>query len=64
MSIPPALKKYVLPNLPYLLFLWFFAKLAEAYRTAPGMELGAKLLGSMDALGAALSNPLVADEPR
>ncbi len=58
MSIPPALKKYVLPNLPYLLFLWFFAKLAEAYRTAPGMELGAKLLGSMDALGAALANPL------
>ena len=26
MKMTDILKKYVLPNLPYLIFLWFFAK--------------------------------------
>lgn len=42
------LKKYVLPNLPYLLFLWFFAKIGEAVRLAPGVDASAKLLGLAD----------------
>lgn len=42
------LKKYVLPNLPYLLFLFLFAKIGEAVRLAPGMDAAAKLLGLSD----------------
>ena len=30
MKMADILKKYVLPNLPYLIFLWFFAKVGEA----------------------------------
>ena len=57
MNITPTLKKYVMPNLPYLMFLWFFAKLAEAYRIAPGADIGVKLLGSMKTLGAVMASP-------
>ena len=32
MKMADILKKYVLPNLPYLIFLWFFAKVGEAVR--------------------------------
>ena len=30
------LKKVLLPNLPYLLFVWLFDKLCQAVRLAPG----------------------------
>lgn len=39
------IRKYVLPNLPYLLFFWFFVQVGEAYRLAPGEEIGKKVLG-------------------
>ena len=39
------LKKYILPNLPYLMFLWIFAKIGEAVRLAPGYDASTKLLG-------------------
>ncbi|MDL2324394.1 type IV secretory system conjugative DNA transfer family protein [Ruminococcaceae bacterium OttesenSCG-928-A16] len=58
MNITPVLKKYVMPNLPYLMFLWFFAKLAEAFRIAPGVDFGAKLMGSISTLGAVMAQPL------
>ena len=58
MNITPALKKYVMPNLPYLMFLWFFAKLAEAFRIAPGADIGAKLMGGVGALGSVMAQPL------
>lgn len=48
MKAADILKKYVLPNLPYLLFLWFFAKIGEAVRLAPGVDASAKLLGLAD----------------
>jgi len=57
MNITPTLKKYVMPNLPYIMFLWFFAKLAEAYRIASGADIGVKLLGSMKTLGAVMASP-------
>lgn len=41
-------EKYVLPNLPYLIFLWFFAKVGEAVRLAPGVDASTKLLGLAD----------------
>ena len=48
MKASDVLKKYVLPNLPYLLFLWIFAKVGEAVRLAPGMDASEKLLGLAD----------------
>jgi len=38
------LKKVLLPNLPYLLFAWFFDKLCQAVRLAPGADASEKLL--------------------
>lgn len=43
------LKKYVLPNLPYLLIFWLADKLAEAYRLTPG-DVGRKIMGAVDGL--------------
>ena len=38
------LKKALLPNLPYLLFVWLFDKLCQAVRLAPGADVSEKLL--------------------
>ena len=38
------LKKVLLPNLPYLLFVWLFDKLCQAVRLAPGLNASEKLL--------------------
>ena len=42
------IRKYVLPNLPYLFVFWFFSKLGTAYRIAPGADFGTKLMGMLD----------------
>ena len=47
------IKKYVVPNLPYLCIFWFFCKLGEAYRLAAGADFGAKLIGMMKTIGPA-----------
>ena len=36
------LKKLLLPNLPYLLFVWLFDKLCQAVRLAPGANASDK----------------------
>ena len=38
------LKKVLLPNLPYLLFVWLFDKLCQAVRLSPGLNASEKLL--------------------
>ena len=38
------LKKALLPNLPYLLFVWLFDMLCQAVRLAPGLNASEKLL--------------------
>ena len=38
------LKKLLLPNLPYLLFVYLFDKLCQAVRLAPGIDASEKLL--------------------
>ena len=38
------LKKYLLPNLPYLFFVYLFDKLCQAARLAPGLDASEKLL--------------------
>ena len=37
-------KKWILPNLPYLFFVYFFDKAAQAFRLAPGADLSGKIL--------------------
>ena len=38
------LKKYLLPNLPYLFFVYLFDKLCQAVRLVPGLDASGKLL--------------------
>ena len=38
------LKKYLLPNLPYLFFVYLFDKLCQTVRLAPGLDTSEKLL--------------------
>ena len=42
------IRKYVLPNLPYLFVFWFFSKIGTAYRIAPGTDFWTKLMGMLD----------------
>ena len=57
------LKKYVLPNLPYLFVGLYATKLGEAWRLAVGKELGDKIVSLMDTLPAVFSNPLPSLHP-
>ena len=41
------IKKYIIPNIPYLFILWFFLKLGTAYRLAAGANIGLKIIGMM-----------------
>ena len=50
------MKKLFLLNLPYLLFVYPFDKLAQAFRLAPGADLSGKLLSIGDGLTAVLSS--------
>ncbi|MCH5201477.1 MAG: type IV secretory system conjugative DNA transfer family protein, partial [Oscillospiraceae bacterium] len=38
------LKKWIIPNLPYLLFVYLFDKVAQAIRLTPGLDASEKLL--------------------
>ena len=57
------MKKLFLLNLPYLLFVYFFDKLAQAFRLAPGSDLSGKLLSIGDGLTAAFSSPWLSFHP-
>lgn len=47
------IRKYLILNLPYLFVLWFFLKLGTAYRMAPGVDFGNKLIGMIKTIGPA-----------
>jgi len=47
------IRKYVLPNIPYLFALWFCLKLGTAYRITDGANFGVKLIGMMKTIGPA-----------
>ena len=59
----PELKKLLLPNLPYLLFVYLFAKCGQAYRLAAGVDASVKLLHLTDGISAAFANPLPSLHP-
>ena len=50
------LKKLLIPNLPYLLFVYLFDKVGQAVRLAPGADFSGKLLSIGDGFTAAFSN--------
>ena len=39
------IRKYLIPNIPYLFILWAFLKLGTAYRLAAGEDFAHKLIG-------------------
>ena len=49
-------KKLVLTNLPYVLFVYPFDKVAQAFRLAPGADLSAKILSIGDGFASAFSS--------
>lgn len=51
------LKKYLLPNLPYLFAGWAFLKLGTAYRLAAGANFLLKLVGMGQTIGPAFQDP-------
>ena len=50
------LRKYVLPNIPYVFIGWVFLKLGTAYRLAAGAEFAYKLLGLGQTIGPAFAD--------
>ena len=59
----PELKKLLLLNLPYLLFVYLFAKCGQAHRLAAGADASAKLLHLTSGISAAFANPLPSLHP-
>ena len=51
-----SVKKYVIPNLPYLFILWACLKLGTAYRLAPGADFAHKLMGLGQSIGPAFAD--------
>lgn len=54
----PDVKKLVILNLPYLIFVYLFGKCGQAYRLAAGADLSGKLLHFADGFTAAFADPL------
>jgi len=52
------IRKYVLPNLPYLLIFWLCDLLGEAYRLAPGADMAVKTVNMIVGLGSMLASLL------
>ena len=57
------MKELFLLNLPYLLFVYPFDKLAQAFRLAPGADLSGKLLSIGDGFTAVFSSPWLSFHP-
>ena len=50
------LRKYVLPNIPYVFIGWAFLKLGTAYRLAAGNDFAHKFIGLGQTVGAAFAD--------
>ena len=51
-----SVKKYVIPNIPYLFILWACLKLGTAYRLAPGADFAHRLMGLGQSIGPAIAD--------
>ena len=50
------IKKYIVPNLPYVMIGLYATKLGQMWRLAPGADFSAKVLGLMDGFAAAFQS--------
>ena len=50
------IRKYLIPNIPYLFILWAFLKLGTAYRLAAGNDFAHKLIGLGQTIGPAFAD--------
>ncbi len=50
------IRRYILPNIPYLFIGWAFLKVGTAYRLAAGVGFGEKLLGIPKTIGPAFAD--------
>lgn len=60
----PNIKKLLILNAPYLLFVWLFSKAGAAFRLAPGADLSGKLLNIMQGFSAAFESPFPSFHPQ
>ena len=51
-------KKLLLPNIPYLLFVYLFDKVGQAVRLTPGADLSGKVLSLGEGFSMAFATPL------
>ena len=59
----PNIKKLLILNAPYLLFVYLFDKVGQAVRLSPGADLSGKLLSIGSGFSAAFSNALPSFAP-
>lgn len=58
------IKKYVIPNLPYVFMFWIFSKVAECYRVSAGADMVTKAMDAISGFGTTLTqNPLPSFHP-
>lgn len=51
-------KKLILPNIPYVFFVYLFDKVGQAVRLAPGADISAKILNITQGFSAAFESAL------
>lgn len=56
-------KKLILPNIPYVFFVYLFDKVGQAVRLAPGADISAKILNITQGFSAAFENALPSVHP-
>ena len=63
MKKPLNIKKFLLPNIPYVFIALFATKLGQAWRLAPGMDFSGKELHLMEGFAAAFQSALPSFHP-
>ena len=63
MKKPLNIKKFLLPNIPYVFIALFATKLGQAWRLAPGTEFSGKALHLMEGFAAAFQSALPSFHP-
>ena len=63
MKKPLNIKKFLLPNIPYVFIALFATKLGQAWRLAPGMDFSEKALHLMEGFAAAFQSALPSFHP-
>ena len=63
MKKPLNIKKFLLPNIPYVFISLFATKLGQAWRLAPGMDFSGKALHLMEGFAAAFQSALPSFHP-